>query len=285
MELRQLEYVVAVADLNNFTRAAQRCHVAQSALSHQVARLEHELGVRLFERTSRSVSITAAGAAILPSARHALALVDKIRADAVGRVRGTLRIGAIPTVTAIDLPASIAAYRESHPDVDVTLTGAASDDLVTAVRNHDLDVGFIGVPTGFVVSGVHEQKLVTEELVAAVYTGHGLPTIDRPSLADIAGEDFVDLPAGSAARRQTDDAFDRAGLQRAVLFEVGTVDFVLEFIARGLAVGLIPAGYRVRIDGIELVRLSDPPIREQRVVSSTRPSAAALAFLAQLGSP
>ena len=282
MELRQLEYVVAVAELQNFTRAAQRCHVAQSALSHQVARLEKELGVRLFDRTSRSVSITAAGAAMLPAARQALASVDRVRADVEGRVRGTLRIGAIPTVTAVDLPAVIASYRGSHPEVDVTLAAAASDDLVSAVRSHELDIGFIGVPTGFATSGVEELELMTEELVAAVRSGHWLLGADAPALGDLADEDFVDFPVGTAARRQTDEAFRRAGVRRTVLFEVGSVEFVLDFVARGLAVGLIPAGYRMRASGIELVRLADPPIREQRVVTSTRPSAATLAFLAEL---
>ncbi len=105
MELQQMRYVVAVAEERNFTRAAERCRVVQSALSHQVKALERELGVRLFARTSRRVELTAAGEAFLPHARASLESAERAIADAAsaaGEVRGTLTIGLIPTVTALE---------------------------------------------------------------------------------------------------------------------------------------------------------------------------------------
>ncbi|NUT40503.1 MAG: LysR family transcriptional regulator, partial [Thermoactinospora sp.] len=107
MELQQLRYVLAVAETSNFTRAAERCLVVQSALSHQIAALERELGARLFERTSRRVRLTPAGEAFLPEARACLEAADRARAEvaaAGGEIRGRLAVGAIPSVTAVDLP-------------------------------------------------------------------------------------------------------------------------------------------------------------------------------------
>src|SRR5215831_6177672 len=107
MELQQLRYVVAVAEEGGFTRAAERCRVVQSALSHQIARLERELGARLFERTSRRVRLTPAGAAFLPAARQCLDAAERAAAEvaaAVGEIRGRLAVGLIPTVAAVDVP-------------------------------------------------------------------------------------------------------------------------------------------------------------------------------------
>src|SRR5690606_27099302 len=118
MELQQMRYVVAVAETNSFTRAAERCLVVQSALSHQIARLERELGARLFDRTSRRVRLTAAGAAFLPVARQCLAAADRAVAEvaaAIGEVRGPLRVGLIPTVAAVDVPSALAEFRRRHP--------------------------------------------------------------------------------------------------------------------------------------------------------------------------
>lgn len=102
-----MRYVIAVAETNSFTRAAERCLVVQSALSHQIARLERELGAKLFERTSRRVRLTPAGAAFLPAARQCLGAAERAAAEvaaAVGEVRGRLMVGLIPTVAAVDLP-------------------------------------------------------------------------------------------------------------------------------------------------------------------------------------
>src|SRR5690348_4001071 len=110
MELQQFRYVAAVAEEGNFTRAAARCFVVQSALSHQIKRLEEELGVTLFNRTSRRVELTAAGTAFLAAARTALNAAERAAVDAAaaaGHITGRLRVGVIPTVTAINVSASL----------------------------------------------------------------------------------------------------------------------------------------------------------------------------------
>ncbi|MFE1499848.1 LysR family transcriptional regulator, partial [Streptomyces albidoflavus] len=125
MELQQMRYVIAVAETNSFTRAAQRCLVVQSALSHQIARLEKELGARLFERTSRRVRLTPAGAAFLPSAHQCLDAAERAAAEvaaSVGEVRGRLAVGLIPTVAAVDIPAVLKDFHQRHPKARISLS-------------------------------------------------------------------------------------------------------------------------------------------------------------------
>lgn len=144
-----MRYVIAVAEANSFTRAAQRCLVVQSALSHQIARLEKELGARLFERTSRRVRLTPAGAAFLPVARQCLDAAERAAAEvaaAVGEVRGRLAVGLIPSVGAVDVPAVLRDFHRRHPKARISIDVGASDELVEQVRQGELDVAFIGIP-------------------------------------------------------------------------------------------------------------------------------------------
>lgn len=150
MELQQLRYVLAVAEERSFTRAAERCHIVQSAMSHQIKALEREIGMRLFARTSRRVDLTAAGEAFLPSAQASVEAAERAIVDAsaaTGELRGTLTIGVIPTVTAIDIPAALRRFRRKHPAVRVRLRGGGSDEFMAAIAAGTMDVAVLGLPT------------------------------------------------------------------------------------------------------------------------------------------
>src|SRR5437764_4386308 len=165
MELHQLRYIVEVAETNSFTRAAERCHVVQSALSHQIARLERELGARLFERTSRRVRLTPAGAAFLPAARQCLDAAERAVAEvaaAVGEIRGRLAVGLIPTVAAVDIPGALRDFRQRYPAVRIRLRVGASDDLVEEVRQGAIEVAFLGLPTTARPEGVVAHELARD---------------------------------------------------------------------------------------------------------------------------
>jgi DNA-binding transcriptional LysR family regulator len=141
--------VLAVADARSFTRAAERCRVVQSALSQQIARLERELGVRLFARTSRRVEMTTAGEAFVARARDCLLAAERARVEAAaaaGEVRGQVAVGTIPTVTAVDLPAVLDSFRRAQPQVRILLRAGPSDELTGAVARGDLDVAMLGLP-------------------------------------------------------------------------------------------------------------------------------------------
>ncbi|GAA2498898.1 hypothetical protein GCM10010276_45580 [Streptomyces longisporus] len=138
MDLQQMRHVVAVAETRNFTRAAKRCFVVQSSLSHRIAGLERELGVKLFARSSGRVELTPAGAAFVAGARECLAAADRAAADAAaatGVVRGRLAVGVIVTTAAVDVPELLQRYRARHPDVRVALRSGRSDELAAAVRD------------------------------------------------------------------------------------------------------------------------------------------------------
>ena len=284
MELRQLRYVLAVAETAHFTRAARRCHVVQSALSHQIAALERELGTRLFDRTSRSVRLTAAGEAFVPLARQAVEAAERAEAAVrAGRLRGRLAVGAVPTLTALDLPAQLAGYRDRHPEVAVSVRAGASRDLVAEVRTGGLDVGFLGVPVDERPAGVRYRTLVVDEHVALVGPGHRWAGRERVDLAELAGEPFVDFRAGTAARAQSDRAFAAAGLTREVAFETDATEFLAGFVRHGLAVGLLPGGFARRLPGLCPLPVTGGPRRAQRMIwRRAHASPATVAFLEHL---
>ncbi|WP_174188604.1 LysR family transcriptional regulator [Nocardia barduliensis] len=286
MELQQMRYVLAVAETNSFTRAAERCLVVQSALSHQIARLERELGARLFERTSRRVRLTPAGAAFLPAARQCLDAAERAAAEvaaAVGEVRGRLAVGLIPTVAAVDIPEALREFRGRYPHVRISLRVGASEELVEKVEHGALDVAFLGLPTTAGPRGVAAHALARDRLVAVVAPDHplaGEPTVD---LRRLSSEVFVDLPAGTAGRLQSDQAFAAAGLDRDVAFEVTSADYIARLVRPGLAVAMLPSAYVPQLEGVVTLEVTDAPARVEYVVWSRSRPPAATAFLAILG--
>ncbi|WP_380280826.1 LysR family transcriptional regulator [Kitasatospora purpeofusca] len=288
MELQQMRYVVAVAETSSFTRAARRCLVVQSALSHQIARLEKELGARLFERSSRRVRLTPAGAAFLPVARQCLDAADRAAAEvaaAVGEVRGRLTVGLIPSVAAVDLPAVLGEFHRRHPKARVSLGVGASDDLVEQVRQGETEVALIGIPVTSRPRGVMARELARERLVAVVAPGHPLAGQGPVDLRRLTSEVFVDLPAKTAGRAQSDQAFAAAGLTREVAFEVTNADYLARLVGAGLGVALLAPSYVASLaTDLVTVEVTDAPSRAEYVIwCRERPHPAAAAFLALLG--
>lgn len=285
-----MRYVVAVAELGSFTRAAERCFVVQSALSHQVARLEQELGVRLFHRTSRQVRLSAAGEAFLPLARQCLDAAERASAEVAattGRVRGLLSVGVIPTVAAIDVPVELRTFRTQHPDVRVRLAGVNSDDAVRLVAAGELDLAFLGLPDGSGrPPGVASHELARDRHRAVLAPDHRLAGRRRLRLEQLADEVFVDFPAGTPGRRQTDLAFAGARLQREVAYEVTDLLLMSRIVRSGLALALLPSMVVGQVPDLVAVPVTGGPVRSEHVVwSRFGPAPAAAALLAQLGVP
>ncbi|MEV8067177.1 MULTISPECIES: LysR family transcriptional regulator [unclassified Streptomyces] len=291
MDLQQMRYAVALAETRNFTRAAERCSVVQSSLSHRIAGLERELGVKLFARSSRRVEPTSAGEAFLAAARECLAAADRAAVDAAeaaGVVRGRLAVGVIVTTAAVDVPELLQRYRARHPDVRVVLRSERSDRLVAAIRDGDLDIAFLGLPEDEPPSGVRTLVLDRDRHVLVVPAGHRLAGAGRVTLREIAGETFVDFVAGTPARAQSDRAFAAAGLARDVAYEAGLIELMTGLIARGLGVALLPSAF-VRplaeaAPELALVPVADGPRRiEYLAWSRFNPSPATRALLDVLG--
>lgn len=282
MNLKQLEFAIALAEEGNFTRAAERCHVVQSALSHQIAALEQELGTPLFERLPRQVRATAAGEAMLVHARQALASLRHLRADVAavsGEVRGLLAIGQISSLTGIDVVAMLAAFQQVHPQVEFQLRVDKSEDLIAQVQSRDLDVALVGLSPSAGLDGVCHQMLQEEDLVAVLAPSHRLARRKRLPLTELQDEALVDFPRGTGARRQTDDAFAAAGLPHTVRFEVNLMELVERFVRHGLAVGIVPALIAEGFEGVVRIPLQPTPTRRVHLVWQRLPTPAARVFV------
>ncbi|WP_291053897.1 LysR family transcriptional regulator [Herbiconiux sp.] len=283
MELQQLKYVVAVADEGSFTRAAARCYVAQSGLSHRIKSLEDELGVMLFNRTSRRVELTAAGSAFVASARESLKAADRAAIDAAaaaGQIRGRLGVGVIPTVTAVDISTALKAFRQAHPHVRIALHVAGSDELEEAITQGDIDVGLLGLPESRAPRGVAWRHLGSDQLVAIVSHDHRLAHHTEITLQDLANETFADFPAGTPARAESDLAFAAAGIHREVAFESMATGLTIDLIRQNLAIALLPSRYAPHNPALARLTIIDGPSRSEYLAWSTfNPSPAALAFI------
>jgi DNA-binding transcriptional LysR family regulator len=244
MELRHLECFVAVAEEANFSRAAARLHVVQSAVSATIKSLERELGAPLLDRNSKRVLLTDAGAALLPGARAALdaaqAAADAV-AEVRGGLRGTLRLGTMTSVSLIDLPALLGAFHQQHPGVLVRTTAAPSgtQGLVDALLERRLDVAFVSWP-GPPPAGIALTDLTSSVLDLAVPAAHPLAGRGSVRIAELAGLDFVDSPVGYGNRTVADRAFAAASLTRRVTIEITDISTGAAFVTHGLGVALLP---------------------------------------------
>lgn len=244
MELRQLEYFVAVTEERGFTRAAARLHVVQSAVSAGVKALETELGTALFHRGSRHVELTDAGEVLLPRARAALdavAAAEDAVADVRGGLRGSVRIGTLTSIRLVHLPALLGRFHRDHPEVRLLTTAdsSGSQGLLEKIIDRRLDLAFVSLPSG-VPSSVTITHLDSARLALAVPREHPLARRESVRLEEIADLDFIDSPLGYGNRTVTDRAFVAAGLQRRITAEVADVATGADFVRHGLGVSLLP---------------------------------------------
>ena len=291
MDSRQLEYFVAVAEELSFTRAAARCHIVQSALSYQIARLEREQGIALFERTSRSVRMTAAGALLLPRARAVLGELEAARsglAELAGVITGRLRVGIVGSTgqAAPVVEHALAAFHHAHPAVEIAITDTGSRHMADQVRNGELDLAFVGLFADQVPGDLAHRILTDESLVVAVPHGH--PLTGAPAdLAALAAEiAFVEMRPESGLRAQVDAAFARAGVTRRIAFELATSAAVVRFVALGFGAAVVPRSATTAApDDVAVLEFADPAARHPigLVHRSPEPSApSARAFLTLL---
>ena len=261
MELRQLRGVEAVARHRHFTRAAEELHVAQSALSHQIRRLEQELGTPLFERTSRRVTPTDAGRAMAARARRVLAEVDAAREE-VDELRGVLRgriwVGALVPAGGLDVPRLLARFSRAYPGVEVGLREGMAADMLRFLAAHELDAAFCllagGTPGELAI-----ERLSQEEVVVA-FAPDRAPPAPRVTVADLSGHAIVALRRGSAITSVVDQLFADAGEPLRLALESGDPFLLRSLAAQGFATAIIPRSL-TSLEGPALqVRSLDPPV-------------------------
>ena len=249
MELRQLEHFVAVAEERSFTRAAERVAIVQSGLSSSIRALEAELGADLFTRSTRRVTLTAAGGALLPEARRSLAAARAAR-DAVAAVdglqRGELSVGISQVLPpSVHLPELFALFQRTYPGVELRLRQAGPSTHIAGLRDGSLDLAFIPLiePPG---SDVAVTTLHRDRLVFVCSPEHELAKRGRIHLDEIAHKPFVDLPVEWTVRRLVDRAFASAGLDRRSAMEVNDINTCLELVLHGVGVTILPESAAAR---------------------------------------
>jgi DNA-binding transcriptional LysR family regulator len=241
MELRQLEYFVAVAEEANFTRAAARVHISQSGVSAQIRRLEADLGATLIDRSGRTATVTTAGAAALPLARAALVSVDAMRKavdDVTGLIRGRLVVGMVVGCRVTPLFDALAALHLDHSGIEIALVEDNSDRLVELVRKGEADLALIATAAS-PPADLDGFAIVSERLVAAVPFDHPLAKRRRARLVDIAAYPIVCLPVGTGIRSVFDDACGAKGIRPNVSLEASAPDTVCDLAVRGLGVAVL----------------------------------------------
>jgi DNA-binding transcriptional LysR family regulator len=263
MELRQLRYLVALAEERHFTRAAAREHIAQPALSQQIRRLEQEVGLALVERTTRRVALTEAGEVLVARARRVLAEVEaaSVELQSLSGVHtGHVHVGAIHTMGPIDLSIPLGAFNDRHPGVEITVRDQSSEELAEMLRLDELDLAFLSVTERIESHGLGLHQLVSEELVAVLPREHRLGKRRKVRMAELAGERFITFREGARLRELLNAAGQQAGFKPEVALESNESHLIRRLVARGLGVAVLP-----RSD-------ADGPGAEVAVATLTEPS-------------
>ncbi len=271
MELRQLRYFAAVAHRRHFTQAARELNLAQPALSQQIQQLERELGVVLFERTSRRVRLTYAGEALLVRAEHILAEVESAQMEMqeyTGLTRGRVVIGALQSLEAFRFPALLSRFHTRHQGIEIILREEATERLLELLNTGQLDLTVIQImddswPQELSASSIVTEKLLTEELVLVVAPNHALVDHQNVTMEELRDEPFVLFKPGSGLRHTVIQRSLAAGFTPHILFESGELGTIRALVAEGLGVSVLPRSVAVA-PGREVAVVSlgpTPPVR------------------------
>jgi DNA-binding transcriptional LysR family regulator len=271
VELRQLEYFLAVVEEGSFTRAAARVYMVQSSLSASLLSLERELGSELFIRGHRGAELTDAGRAFLGPARAALGQVDRARdavAEVTGLLRGSVRVATVPLPRALDMSQAIGRFRAEHPGVDLRVVPAGTQEAVQLVAEGEADFALAPLPPQ-AGRRLRFRTLYSTPLVAVCPAGHGLSGARDLDPCNLVGEPLIDLPPGWWARALFDRLLEERGLHRDVRLEVTDWHSVLTMVQRGVGISYGPAGCidLETFDHIDVVPLAGAPIWELGVVT------------------
>jgi DNA-binding transcriptional LysR family regulator len=287
MDLRQLRYLVALAEELNFTRAAAAEHVAQPALSQQIRRLENEVGVGLVQRTTRRVSLTEAGELLVVRARRILAelaAADEEMQALRGVDVGHVTIGAIHTMGPIDLSLALAAFHEAHPNVALTVREHHSEECAELLRNDELDLAFLSVTERVEAHGLGVHQLISEELMVLLPRDHALTGRSQVRMADLAHESFISFRQGARLRELLFSAGRDADFEPRVTLESNEAQRIRTLVSRGLGVAILPRSDALNPAGSEVTvaSLVDPVLRRDITLAwraGRRQSPATAAFV------
>jgi LysR family hydrogen peroxide-inducible transcriptional activator len=272
MEIQQLRYLVAVANTRSFTRAARDCHVTQPTLSHQIKKLEEEIGEPLLQRFKKGAFLTPLGQRIFIHAANVLETLEAARQEASsfsGKVQGALRIGVIPTVAPYLLPRLLRTCQKRHPGIVFQITEDPTDHLLAALRRGALDLALLSPP--LVGEDLLHQDLFEDELLLVLPAAHPLNHSRSIRLQDLHQFPMIVMNEAHCLRGQTLSFCDRAGFAPKVLIQSSQIDTILALVEAGLGISLIPALARASARERKVVFRSIRPEKPSRRISLAWP--------------
>lgn len=242
MELRQLSYAVQIYREKNFSRAAEKLHIAQPSLSQQLAKLEKELGVPLFHRTTNAVEPTHAGEVFVNKAQGILDLVEQLRSemnDISNLRRGKLVVGTLPITGSHILPIVLPAFAARHPGIEISLVEDTSANLEQLTASGGVDLALLSLPIS--EPTLDYRPYATEAIRLAVPAAHRLAACPEPiPVAALEGEAFVVLKKGQGFRQIAHDICAEAGFEPKIVFESSNIETVISLVAAGMGIAFVP---------------------------------------------
>ncbi|MGK5739578.1 LysR family transcriptional regulator [Micromonospora sp. URMC 103] len=274
MQLHQLKYFVAVAEVRHFTQAADIVGITQPSLSKQIHALEADLGAPLFERVRGNIALTAAGEVLLPLAKRILADVETATREVqelVGLRRGRVRLGATPSLATSLAPPVLRRFRDAHPSVDLRVEEGGSQDLVRDLLRGDLDLALIIMPSTGADPGLRADPILRESLVVASLQELPATTVSGElRITDLRDRPLVMFREGYDLRDATIQACRAAGFEPTLAVDGGEMDAVLSFVEAGLGVALVPGIVVARRPGVRITRLAPPGVTRTIAVARRR---------------
>lgn len=262
MNLRDLHYVESVARLKSFSKAAEACFVSQPTLSAQIKKLEETLGVALFERSSKSVMLTAEGVHLLPTIRNILAEVSHLRQQAKGEqdpFTGELKLGAFPTLSTYIFPKLVPSLSKRFPKLELTLFEEKTADLILNVKDGALDAALLALPIA--EDGLEHAECFEDQFFFAVSKQHAYAKKNSITLAQMRNKPLLLLDEGHCLRDQALEVCRLSGAREAQSFRATGLETIREMVKIGVGMTLIPEIARREGDGIRYIPITPAPKR------------------------
>lgn len=241
MELQQIRYIIALSQEKNFLRAAKRCHITQPTLSHQIKKLEEELGAPLFERSSHGVKLTVAGEKFLP---HAMATIDHLEKglqelqENTGAISGKIKVGAIPTIGPYLLPSALVKIKKETPRLSLEIYEETTSSLLESLKAGKIDLAILALP--IIDAGIVSRSLGNEEFYLAVSRKNALAKKKKVSAATIKQEKLLILQEGHCFADQALEYCKRAREDSQVIFQGSSLTSVMKLASAGEGLTLVP---------------------------------------------
>lgn len=267
MELYAMEYVLALAEYRNFTLAAEACHIGQPALSQQIARVEKELGIPLFQRSTHGVSLTEAGSAYVERAREILQRSNALEAEMnryAGLEKGVLNLGIIASLQCIGYGEMISAFCRLYPDIFINITQNGTHPLLEALQDRRLDAVLVNKPVRRLAKSIRFEKLGEDRYALAVPAGHPFAEKESISVRELARENLIFHSSSQVAAELCLSACRRAGFEPNIICRSASPTTTLYMVQGGLGLAFLPSEEfeSHAIGGIRQIRVKEPIVKE-----------------------